>query len=200
MTTTKSKSDGGSGRPRRPETDAAILDATRQLFAEMGAAGMSMEAVAAKAGVGKTTIYRRWPSKDELIIAAIRDVISPLVPSDTGDIREDLVGLTTLAVQFLNHSSVGAMFPRMAGEVADRTPLGRRYVEEVIAPRRSQLRLLLTKAIERRQIRADLNVAQMADAIIGPIILRKILGDLDTTADQELVDLIDSLLEGWRQR
>jgi AcrR family transcriptional regulator len=161
---------------------------------------MSVEAVAAKAGVGKTTIYRRWPSKDELVIAAIQDVIAPVVPPDTGDIREDLVGLATLALRFMNHSAVGAMFPRMAGEVAGRTPLGRRYVKDVIAPRRGQIRLLITKAIERGQIRADLDVALITDALAGPIVLRKILGELDKTTDQEIAHLIDSLLEGWRPR
>lgn len=198
MTTTKKRGQGGSGRPRRPETDAVILDATRQLFAEMGAAGMSVEAVAVRAGVGKTTIYRRWPSKDELIIAAIQEVIAPVIPPDTGDIRADLVGLATLALRFLNHSSVGAMFPRMAGEVAGGTPLGQRYVKEVIGPRRAQVRLLLAKAIDGAQLRDDLDVALITDALIGPMILRKILGELAKTTDQDVADLIDSLLEGWR--
>jgi len=198
MTTTYRGGRGGSGRPRRPETDAVILDATRQLFAEMGAAGMSVEAVAARAGVGKTTIYRRWPSKDELVIAAVQDVIAPVALPDTGEIRTDLVALASLALRFMNHSSVGAMFPRMAGEVAGRTPLGRRYVKEVIAPCRRQLRLLLAKAIERGQIRADLDVTLITDALIGPVILRKILGELEKTTDEDVADLVDSLMEGWR--
>lgn len=205
MTTAGSTNDVAAagpkaGRPRRPETDAAILSATRDLFAELGYDGMSMEAVAARAGVGKATIYRRWSSKDDLIIGAIQEVISGIALPNTGNLRDDLVGLVTLAVRFMKTSAAGVIFPRMAGEVAGRTPLGLRYVETVLGPRRTMLRELLAGAIKSGDLRSDLEVNLMADTLMGPVILRKILGELDQTSDGTPASLVDSLLDGWRSR
>ena len=86
------REDPRPGRPRDPETDQAILRAALQLLTDRGYAGMSVEGVASRAGVGKTTIYRRYASKEELVaaaLAALRDDLGPL--PDTGDIRSDMV-------------------------------------------------------------------------------------------------------------
>lgn len=85
------------GRKRDPSRDAAILDATLEVLAEVGAASMTMDMVAARAGAGKATIYRRWPSKTELVIDAVarmkrRQVDLERLP-DTGTLRGDLLGL-----------------------------------------------------------------------------------------------------------
>ena len=71
----------GPGRPRDPEADRAILEATIEILGEEGYEGLSIEGVAARAGVGKTTIYRRWTSKAELVVAAIQRYKSPADPS-----------------------------------------------------------------------------------------------------------------------
>ena len=80
------------GRPRDPEADQAILQTTLKLLTENGYAGLSVERVASEAGVGKTTIYRRYTTKDELVAAAVgalKDDLGP--PPDTGDVRADIV-------------------------------------------------------------------------------------------------------------
>src|SRR6266496_6782642 len=92
--TTKSGPEQGirkPGRPRSAQAHKAILDATLELLAEGGFQGLSIEAVAARAGVGKTTIYRRWPSKNELVMDAIREVQVNLSVIDTGNFRKDVV-------------------------------------------------------------------------------------------------------------
>ena len=66
------------GRPRSEEADRAIIDAALDLFAESGAGGLCIEAVAARAGVGKSTIYRRWPGKEDLLVDALATLKSPL--------------------------------------------------------------------------------------------------------------------------
>src|ERR687891_521886 len=81
------------GRPRSVEADRAILDAALDLFVKQGYEAMSIEGVAAQGRVGKTRVYRRWTSKEELIVAAIDELIFDVVPIETGSLRDDLVGL-----------------------------------------------------------------------------------------------------------
>ena len=83
-----------SGRPRSCEADAAILDAATELFCELGYDGLSIEGVAAKAGVGKTTIYRRYPTKLDLVMAASIHMGAGKLPAlETGDLRADLISI-----------------------------------------------------------------------------------------------------------
>ena len=81
------------GRPRSSEAERAILDATVALYAERGMAGLSVEAVAARAGVAKTTIYRRWPSKEELVLAAVTAARGPAPEPPGASVRDDLLFL-----------------------------------------------------------------------------------------------------------
>jgi AcrR family transcriptional regulator len=189
-----------SGRPRKPETNAAILDAALDLFGEVGYEGMTVEAVAARAGVGKATIYRRWSSKDDLIIAAIQEVLTTVELPVLGDVRKTLINMVGGAIAFMNTSTAGSIFPRMAGEVAARTPLGVRYVEAIIGPRRTMVRAILSQAVADGVLRPNLDIALLADTLVGPIILRKILRELDSGPDDMPERLVDSLLEGWLVR
>jgi len=189
-----------SGRPRKPETDAAILDAALALFGELGSEATTVEAVASRAGVGKATIYRRWPTKDDLVIAAIQEVLISVEVPDLGDLRTSLVAMVRGAITFMKTSTAGSIFPRMAGEVAGRTPLGLRYVEAVIRPRRAMVRSILERGVAEGVLRPDLEVALLADVLVGPIILRKILNELADLSDDVPERLVDSLLDGWRRR
>src|SRR5215208_2909810 len=78
------------GRPRRADADQAILTATVELLGEVGVAGFSMDLLAQRAGVGKATIYRRWPSKETLILDALRMTSTPIPVPDEGNLRDDL--------------------------------------------------------------------------------------------------------------
>lgn len=82
------------GRPRSPAAHRAILDATLALLAELGFERMSIEAIAAHAGVGKTTIYRRWKTKEDLVADALSSVKAVPVAPDTGDLRTDIALLS----------------------------------------------------------------------------------------------------------
>src|SRR5205085_2724854 len=87
------------GRPRSARAERAILDAALDLFAESGMAGVCMEAVAARAGVGKATIYRRWPGKEDLLLDALSLLKSPLPEPRGGSVREDLVAMLRVMCQ-----------------------------------------------------------------------------------------------------
>src|SRR5215218_6421514 len=78
------------GRPRRVDADGAILDATLELLNEVGVAGLSMDLLAQRAGVGKATIYRRWESKEAVILHALRTSDTPIAVPDEGSLRADL--------------------------------------------------------------------------------------------------------------
>ncbi|HSD79712.1 MAG TPA: helix-turn-helix domain-containing protein, partial [Solirubrobacteraceae bacterium] len=77
------------GRPRDPDADARIMRAALELAADGGLRGLRMEAVAARAGVGKATLYRRWSSKQTLLADAIRAAAREIDPPDLGSVRED---------------------------------------------------------------------------------------------------------------
>lgn len=187
-----------TGRPRNPETGATILTAALEEFGEQGYEGMTVEAVANRARVGKATIYRRWSSKDDLIIAAVEWMLTTATElPHSGNLREDLIALVGAACRLMRTSIAGAIFPRMAGEVAGRTPLGLRYVKAIIAPRRAVVRGLIAGGITAGQLRSDVDVEVLADSLIGPVILRKILGELDETPEDFPERLVTSMFEGW---
>ncbi|HSK97448.1 MAG TPA: TetR/AcrR family transcriptional regulator [Euzebyales bacterium] len=185
-----------SGRPRSAEAEAAILAATVDLFAESGFDAMSVEAVAARAGVGKTTIYRRWPTKEDLVVEAIGGLAPNLQVVDTGDTRDDLRTLVGNAVRFLTTTKAGAALPRIAGEVAASSTLGRRYVEVVLAPRRAVLATIIERGKERGELRGDLDVELAIDSIMGPVMVRKLLGTLESQPDDFPDRLTDAVLRG----
>src|SRR5215469_12993073 len=106
------------GRPRSTKADQSLREAALQVFVEDGLEAMSMEKVAKLAGVSKLTLYRRWPSKVELV----RDVLARLseqVPiADTGSLRSDLLALLRAAYLASTASPAGQILPRLVGEIA----------------------------------------------------------------------------------
>jgi AcrR family transcriptional regulator len=189
------------GRPRSPEADRAILDAAIDLFVEEGYEGMSIEGVAARAGVGKTTIYRRWSSKEELIVAAIDELIFEVEPLDTGSLRRDLVDLITQLQVVMSSSRAGEVFPRMVPHVAAGTPLGRIYLQRVIGPRFELLRSILARAAERGEIPADVDAELVRGLLIGPIIIWKLTGGLTKRGARPRAEaIVDAVLRGLGSR
>jgi AcrR family transcriptional regulator len=105
------------GRPRSAQVHQAILDAAVALFIRDGFEGMSVEAVAARAGVGKAAIYRRWPAKEALVIDAVAQLIAEAPSPDSGSVHDDLVELARELHGLLSSSLTGGLFPRMAAAV-----------------------------------------------------------------------------------
>src|SRR6266540_1833864 len=104
------------GRPRDARADRAILEATRELIAELGVYGFRTEDVAARAGVGKGAIYRRYRSKDELVTAAVAALVDKEIAApDTGSTREDLLVLMREAVALYRGSAAGRLMPNLLG-------------------------------------------------------------------------------------
>jgi AcrR family transcriptional regulator len=164
----------GRGRPRSVEADQAILDATLRMLGTHGVAGMTIEGVAADAGVGKTTIYRRWPTKNDLIRAAISDIVPRGDPPDTGSMAGDMAALAETQRERLAGSKLAGIVPRLLAESMSDPELHRDYVERVITPFRALLRLFIERGIERGELRPDLEVEALVD-LLHSIPLYKIL-------------------------
>jgi AcrR family transcriptional regulator len=161
------------------------------LFIERGFEGMSVEAVAALAGVGKATIYRRWQSKEELVIDAITRLFAEPATPDTGDVREDLVQTARELHELMSSPVTGGVFPRMGAEVASGSRLGLLYGERVIRPRRAIVGAALHRGIEREELSNDTDVELAVDLIVGTFLLRRFTGRLrqsDATLPERVVD------------
>jgi AcrR family transcriptional regulator len=185
------------GRPRSPEADRAILDAAVDLFVEQGFEAMSMEGIAARAGVGKTTIYRRWQSKEDLLVDAIDELIMDVEPVDTGSLRRDLVELLTQLQVILTSSRAGEVFPRMIPHVAGGTPLGRIYLRQVIEPRFAMLRATLGHAVERGELPAGVDPELLRGLLVGPLLMWKLIGRLTRTGARRRAErIVDAVLDG----
>ncbi|MEW6475324.1 MAG: TetR/AcrR family transcriptional regulator [Actinomycetota bacterium] len=186
------------GRPRSAQAEQAILDAALAAFIEHGYEGMSVEAVAERAGVGKTTIYRRWPSKQELVVAALDTLLEDVHPTATGDTEADLVALVGRAHDFITRTKAGEVLPRMIGELAAGTPLGRAYFDKVMRPRLGELAALFEDARARGELRSDLDVDLALAAIIGSMMFLRVTRTLPKTKGTLPDRLIGQLLDGLR--
>jgi len=162
------------GRPRERRADRAIVGATLEIFADEGYHALTIEAVAARAGVGKTTIYRRWPGKKELVIDALATLNDELMagkaglPDSAADrVRAVLRHLTTRD----SDSLLGRITPRMLVYSESQPDLYAEYFDRVIMPRRRWLHGMLREGIERGELRADLDVEVAALALVGPALM-----------------------------
>jgi len=162
------------GRPRSPEAHRAILEATLDLLVEGGFRALSMDAVAALAGVGKATIYRRWRSKNELVAAAIETLSAAIDLADTGSLRGDYLALARQAMGTAT-TPLSTIVPRLLAEAAGDPDLHAIFLEHLVRPRRRALHTLVRRAEERGEIRAGLDHEVVIDLLAGPIMYRLLL-------------------------
>jgi AcrR family transcriptional regulator len=158
-----------AGRPRDPALDAAILAATAEVFVEEGYAGVSIEGVAARAGVGKATIYRRYGDKAELVVAAVSHGahIDDHLP-DTGDLRADLRAMIEPLFERLRGEH-GPLLTAFAAERARHPELAAEFERRVIGRKRDHLRHLMASAVARGELPPDADVDLIAES--GPALL-----------------------------
>ncbi|MDT5012395.1 MAG: hypothetical protein QOH57_4012 [Mycobacterium sp.] len=187
------------GRPRNPAIDQAILTATRDLLVAVGYANLTMEAVAARAGVSKPTLYLRYPARAVLVFEAIFGKTKVRAIPDTGSIRADLQEAYTWAVEEFIAPEARAALPGLMAEVSTNPELARLVHTVVIGPEYGRVRGQLEVAQERGEIRADADLDLVIDAFIGTALARATLLDrpLDRAYSKRLVDL---LLDGITDR
>ena len=187
---------GQRGRPRSPEADRAILAAALDLLASRGLAAMSIEEVAARAGVGKATIYRRWPSKGLLALDAFVAAFREQQPApDTGTLRGDLVAALTAWVRLVTQTPMGPMLTGLIAEAQRDPSLRAAWRERVLEPLRSQHRVMLDRAIARGEIPATVDREVVLDLFFGAAQHRLLLGHLPLT-DDFIRSVVDVILDG----
>ena len=183
------------GRPRSAASHQAILEATLELLGEKGFRGMSMDAVAARAGVSKATIYRRWKSKEELISELLDQIADVVQVAQTGDPYEDLIATSRFAAE--HGEAASRLLPALQGEATVNEEFGRMFREKLVDRRRQQLQDFVRAAIEAGHIRDDVDVEFLADVMFGTIVMRaNILGGTLKHLVEEQAQLWDLLLEG----
>jgi AcrR family transcriptional regulator len=181
------------GRPRDARADRAILEVTLELIAEVGVHEFRTEDIAARAGVGKGAIYRRYRSKDELVTAAVGALVSEeIAVPDTGSTRADLVVLMQEAVGLYRGSRAGRLMRNLVGAIAQNPELARSVRDGFLAGRRRALTEVLLRGVERGDLRPDLDVELALDVLGGPLFYRLLVtgGPLDERLAEGVADLI----------
>lgn len=183
------------GRPRDPSCDAKIIQATLALLADDGYDGVTMEAVAARAGVGKATLYRRYPGKEALVVDALATLSDTVPRGAGGGLRDDLIALVASTVRTTN-SPAGRLLPRLVSAAVDNPGLLERYREQVITPRRRRFAEVLLAGIRSGELRADLDVEQTIDLLVGPVLYRSLLRPQEPPLPAP--EVVDMVLAGIR--
>jgi AcrR family transcriptional regulator len=187
-------------RPRSAESHAAILQAALELVVEGGLRGTTIEGIAARAGVGKATIYRRWKTKEELFNEALRGIAIPLPDSEMGSLREDVLALTAFNLEHMPRK-VALLMPRLMVEAADDPELFAVMREVLVEPRRNVLKAILRRAIARGELRGDLDLEDVVDLLIGPLIYEILITGADMPTVSKLpARILDMALEGLAPR
>jgi AcrR family transcriptional regulator len=180
------------GRPRDKRADRAILAAALELMAEHGVRDLRMDDVADRAGVGKTTIYRRYRSKDELVTATVEALVSEISVPDTGSTRADLLGLMRTAVEVYSGSAEAALMPSLVDAMSRDPELARLVRDGFLARRRDALRAVLQRGVARGDLNADVDLELAIDVLGGPLFYRLLItgGPIDEPLADGVVELI----------
>lgn len=169
---------------------AAVLEAADDLLVERGFAGVTIEGIAARAGVAKQTIYRWWASKTDILLEAfVTDAAEALEPPDTGDLAEDLRRHLAGLAEFLTRSDAGAVFRALVGEAQHDARLAARLRDDVLVRHRERDRLPFERAAARGELHPEADTALLTDLLVSPLHHRALVtGEpLDTPYTDALV-------------
>ncbi|WP_436790049.1 TetR/AcrR family transcriptional regulator [Yinghuangia sp. YIM S10712] len=183
-----------AGRQKDPAIDAAVRTATLDLLAEVGYADFTIGQLAKNAGVYRPAVYRRWPSKQHLVVDAVADLLGTVPTVDTGNLREDLItGIETLVTAF-ETTVLGHVLPALVADLARDPVLRDAFLDEVFHARRRSTEAVLRHAAERGVI-PELDGAAMdfaLDALAAPVYYRALFrhAPLNRTLVENSVDLV----------
>ena len=155
------------GRPRDPRIDRAVLRSTVDLLGETGYAGLSVYAIARRAGSSKPAIYRRWPSKAHLVHEAVFPIDSGTELPDTGSLADDVREMVRRTIAVLTTPAARAALPGLVGEMAADLTLHAALLERFGDILSRGLTERLDKALARNEVRPDVTAAELAEALAG---------------------------------
>lgn len=174
----------GGGRPRDASRDVAILDAARELLAEVGYGGMTMDAVAGRAGASKATLYRRWTTKSDLAVDAVTcglgNDLDPADIPDTGSLEGDLLALEQLR-RARKSAATDRLVPGLMAEVRHDPELARQFHASFVRPKIQQMRTALERARDRGEVPADRDLDLVSTVVPALISYRKVVEGAELT-------------------
>lgn len=182
------------GRPRDPAVDEAIIAAVYDLIAENGFAGFTVEAVAARAGVGKATIYRRWPTREELVVAAAERILVDEEPPDTGTLRGDLIEWYWQRHRTGNRGGQGRLVGQVIIEAAVNPDL-KRWLQSFHQGRRDAVSTMVDRARERGEC-GPVDPGMVLHLISGALIHRSLFGGTARLRRVDVERYVDAVLDG----
>jgi AcrR family transcriptional regulator len=189
------------GRPRSAQAHNAILEATLALLGEVGFEALSIEAIAERAKVGKTTIYRRWPSKAELVVDAMKSVHTDVPLNWTGDLRGDLI--TNLRASFQQDFQELASYGlRLISEIKAYPEIFQALRDTLILPQLKAGIAMVEEAQARGELRSDVDAFLILDLLAGPFLYRAFVSDLvaPSPSPDWPEQLINVLFDGLKPR
>ncbi len=165
------------GRPRSDRAHRAILDAARAELVEHGFSRFRLEHVAARAGVGKATIYRRWPSKEALAQELLSELASPhIAVADVGDTRAELEACVENARHAVAETPFGPVIRALLSQIAINPALGDPFRETVVRARREEVARVVGRGVERGDLRPDADADVATELLVGPVYFRLMFG------------------------
>jgi AcrR family transcriptional regulator len=180
------------GRPRSSEADQAILDAAIEEYGEHGLNGLTVDAVATRAGVSKATIYRRYPSKADLVIAAAVAATYDTIPTVTGDIRRDLRNVVVHLQAVITDPRVSKAARMLVADAHRDEQLGRLH-HEFLRQKRARTMAMLADAVRRNDLRPDIDLYVATEFLAGPLFYRFLVSG-DPVDDAYLDTVVDNFL------
>lgn len=185
----------GPGRPRDPQVDHDVLEAAVHLLSSGGYEALSVEAVAARAGVSRATVYRRYANRADLLDAACRRFAKPdIEPPDTGSVRGDLIALVRRLAAMLNEDDTGGMLPAVLSAARAHAEV-REALRRFISTRRSPSVEVIRRGVDRGEIRTDVDPELLADLLNGAVVYRLLIRN-GSIGERRAADLVDTLLAG----
>jgi AcrR family transcriptional regulator len=184
------------GRPRSADADRAIIAATLELLTEAGVGALAVEQVAARSGVAKATIYRRWPNKKALILDALATVEDPDASLPGSSLRDDLLALARNLIGRSLDADSSRLYAWMAAEGSRSPEIEHRYRSLVVEHRRQIVREVLQKWQLRGELRADLDVETALLLVVGPMLVYRLHWSDEATSDDFFERLVDAMMGG----
>jgi len=178
---------------RNRRSHQAILQATLELVQDLGYTRLTIEGIAAKAGVGKSTIYRWWRSKGDLVIEALADILEAQPLPDTGNTRTDLMAIVDQGIAlYSDETGARTIIAGLVGDIHHDPELAAALRKRFIDPRRADNRAAIARAIERGDLPADTDIELLIDRLVAPVSYRALISGAAITPDisTKLVDQI----------
>jgi AcrR family transcriptional regulator len=187
------------GRPRSDQVHRKILDAARELLSTGGFNDLRLEHVAARAGVGKATIYRRWGSKEALAQELLAELAAPhiaIVESD--DTRTELLAAVVNPMRAVTDTPFGPVIQALLSQIAVNPTLGDPFRATVVQARRDEIARVIARGIARGDLRADADPELATELLVGPVYFRLMFGGELTLAFANRV--VDNVLRGYERQ